>query len=62
VPLPPQLLGNRYRIGLVFRPPDRLVAGIVQLAVMPGAERHHPLVTDLASERSWLGEAQVMRL
>ncbi len=41
-------------------PPLFLVANTVQRPMMGGAERHHPLVADLAPQGPGLGKAQVM--
>ena len=41
-------------------PPFFLVAHSVEGSVVRGAERHDPLVTDLASDRSRLGKADMV--
>ncbi len=58
----PESLGGFQRLDVAFLPPGEFVPGLVQLAVMPPAERHGELVADLETNGSRLGKAQVMRV
>ena len=46
----------------MIAPPGDFIAGLVQLAVMPAAERDGELVADLEAQGSGLGKPQVMRI
>ena len=43
-------------------PPRLLVASLMQLPMMPAAERHGELITDLKTDRPRLRKAQMMRI
>jgi len=45
-----------------FLPPLPFIIGAMKYAVMRGADENHPLVTDLATEVTGLGKAQVVRV
>jgi hypothetical protein len=57
-----KLAGDREWVDPSRLPPQRLVAGAVELAVVQAAERNGELVADLASKGELLGEAHVVRL
>src|SRR5262249_8399501 len=58
----PELSGNFDRVDPSRFPPQRFVAGAVELAVMEAAERNGEFVAYLASEGELLGEAHVVWL
>ena len=43
-------------------PPGLLIAGLMQLPVMPAAERHRELIADFETDCPGLGKPQVMRI
>ena len=43
-------------------PPGHLIAGLMQLTMVPAAERHGELITDLETDRPRLRKAQMMRI
>ena len=43
-------------------PPGLLIAGLMQLPVMPAAKRHGELITDLKTDRPRLRKPQMMRI
>ena len=47
---------------LKFLPPDHFIAGLMQLSMMPAAERYGEFVADFKTERSGLREPQMMRI
>ena len=58
----PKIPSDLKRIDPQFPPPGHLIARLMQLAMVPTAERHGEFVTDFETERSGLGKAQVMRI
>jgi hypothetical protein len=60
--LKPENAGRRNWINAGLRPPCRLVAITVDLAMMTTAERYREFVAHLAAKRSVLRETQVMRI
>src|SRR5262249_26545347 len=58
----PEFSGDGERVDTSRFPPQRLVAGAVELAVVQAAERNGEFVADLAPEGELLGEADVVRL
>ena len=58
----PQVLGGLHWFDPQIRPPGHLIAGPMQLPMMPAAERYSELVTDFETEGPELGKAQVMRI
>ena len=49
-------------IDLYGFPPGNLIASLMQLSMMPAAERDGELIADLKADRPRLGKAQVMRI
>ena len=43
-------------------PPRLLIASLMQLTMVPTAERHGELITHLETDRPWLRKAQMMRI
>ena len=43
-------------------PPRLLIASLMQLSMMPTAERHGELIADFETDRPWLRKAQMMRI
>ena len=60
--MPPMPFRLGDRINPVFVPAAFLVATSMQVPMMGDAQRHDPLVADLATECSWLCESKVMCL
>jgi len=58
----PKPLGDLQRFEVEVSPPGHLVAGLMQLPVMPAAERNGELVADFESNGSGLCKPQVMRV
>lgn len=58
----PELRRNGQRVDPLCRPPDALIAMLVELAVVDGAERHGELVRDLSSERGRLASPALTRM
>jgi hypothetical protein len=58
--LQPQCARRRQRIDSDPGPPGRLIATVMEFAMMPAAQRNGELVADLAAERPALSEAQMM--
>ena len=58
----PKRPGGAKRIKAEFRPPCRFIAMAMELAMMAAAEGYGKLVADLATERTFLREAQMMSI
>jgi hypothetical protein len=58
----PQSLGDLEWFDVEFLPPGELVAGLMQLTVMPAAEGNSELIAHFQPNGSGLREAQVMRV
>ena len=43
-------------------PPDLLIAGLMQLPVVPTTERHRELIADFETDCSWLSKPEMMRI
>ena len=56
----PESLGNLQGPDIEFRPPDQLIAGVMQLPVMTAAKGDGEFVADFKADGSRLGKAQVM--
>jgi hypothetical protein len=56
----PQTLGNWQSIDFEILPPRHFIAGLMQLPMMPAAERDGELVAHFETERSGLGKPQMM--
>src|SRR6476469_3087068 len=58
----PEGLGNVERIDPAILPPRHFVAGPMQFAVMPAAERNREFVAHLETNRSRLGKSEMVRI
>ena len=58
----PEPAGNLDRIDAGLPPPRTLVARAVHRAMMPATKWDRELITDLAAERTGLGETEVVRV
>ena len=56
----PELSREWHCVNIERFPPDDFTTGVVQLAMMTTAERHCEFITDLKTDRSRLGKAQMM--
>jgi hypothetical protein len=62
VALLPKTLGSLQRVDLSVLPPHHFITGLMQLPMMPAAERHGELVTDFEADGPGLGNAQMVRV
>ena len=58
----PKILSDRKRIDLYVFPPGDFVTCLMQLPVMPAAERYCELVADFQTDAARLGKSKVMRI
>ena len=58
----PKLLGGFQRIDLKSLPPRCLIPGLMKLPMVPAAQRHSELITDLKTDGSRLSKPQMMRI
>ena len=56
----PKPLRDFHRFDFVVLPPSHFVAGLVQLPVMPTAERHGELIADFQANAARLRKSQMM--
>ena len=56
----PELAGDLDRVDPRRRPPDPLVAGAMDCAMMRATERDGELIAHFAAERPWLEVAKMM--
>ena len=56
----PKPLGDLQRLDLEVFPPNDFVAGLMQLSMMPTAERDGELIADFEADGPGLGKPQVM--
>ena len=58
----PQFFSDFERIKVAILPPGDFITGLMQLSMVPTAERHCEFIADLQPDRARLCEAQMVRI
>ena len=58
----PKPFGSLQGVDVQILPPCHFISGLVQLPMMPAAERNGELIADFKTQGSGLGKPQVMRI